>query len=286
MDNAERSLADAIALAAARLKTAGIDDFRREAASLAAFVLDKDPVFLIAHPEYHFSTDESARYDEAVFRREQREPFHYITGVKEFYSLDFAVAPGVLIPRPETELLVEDAIDILRKASEPSFLEIGVGSGCISVSILHNVETAIAEGVDISSVAVEIAKANAIRHDVADRVNLRLGDVFDGISGKFDLIVSNPPYIPDADLSSLQAEVGIFEPHSALFGGVDGLSIIRRIVDGSPQFLRSRGYLLIEIGFGQGASVKNLFDPSIWSEVKFIRDLQSIDRIVKARLGY
>ncbi len=284
MSDDEQTVADAIADAAARLKKAGIEESRREAASLLSYVLAKDAVFLIAHSEYKLTAEQSNAYELTIRRRAGREPFHYITGTKEFYGLEFAVAPGVLIPRPETELLVETAVKIISDMTKPEFFEIGVGSGCISISILHEVKTARAIGVDISQTALAFASRNAVRHDVIDRLTLRPGDVYAGLEATFDLIVANPPYVPDGDLASLQPEVGEFEPHSALFAGTDGLAVVRRIVAGAPQFLRPKGIILIEIGFGQSASVKKLFDASLWCDVGFIRDLQGIERVAKATL--
>ena len=280
----EPNIAAAIVTAAAKLQDAGIDDARREALSLLAFVLAKDAVFIFAHPEFTLSNDETANFAAAVERRANREPFHYIVGQKEFYGLEFLVAAGVLIPRPETELLVEDAINILSEMAQPQFLEIGVGSGCISVSILHHVPRSTAVGVDISQAAIDIAAANARCNKVGDRFTMKLADVYNDIDGEFDLIVSNPPYIPDSDLATLQAEVGEFEPHSALFGGEDGLDVVRRIVADAPRFLKKGGYILIEIGFGQAAGVKELFDAEIWEEIGFIRDLQGIERHAKAKI--
>lgn len=280
----EPNIAAAIATAAAKLQAAGIEDPRREASSLLAFVLAKDAVFLFAHPEFTLSNDEIANFAAVVERRANREPFHYIVGEKEFYGLEFLVAPGVLIPRPETELLVEDAINFLSELPQPQFLEIGGGSGCISVSILHNVPRSTAIGVDISQAAIDIAAENAKRHNVAERLALKLGDVYRDVEGEFDLIVSNPPYIPDSDLATLQTEVAGFEPHSALFGGDDGLDIVRRIVADAPQFLKEGGQILIEIGFGQAAGVKELFDSAIWEDIGFIRDLQGIERHAKAKI--
>ncbi|MFT3744119.1 MAG: peptide chain release factor N(5)-glutamine methyltransferase [Pyrinomonadaceae bacterium] len=284
-DQQEQNISAAITAAAAKLQAAGVEDARREASSLLAFVLDRESVFLIAHPEYELSGDETQRFAAAIERRANREPFHYIVGKKEFYGLEFIVAPGVLIPRPETELLVEDAIKLLSGCSNPHFLEIGVGSGCISVSILHNVPNATAIGVDISETALSIAAANANQHNVANRLILTSSNVYESVDvhTRFDLIVSNPPYIPDSDLPTLQSEVREFEPHSALFGGNDGLNIVRRIVSDAPRFLKIGGHILIEIGFGQAASVKELFDGSIWDEIGFIRDLQGIERHVKAK---
>ena len=277
------NIAEAIELGGERLRNAGVDEHRREASSLLVYVIGKEAVFLIAHPEYALTGQEAEAFNEVIGRRANREPFHYIVGHKEFYGLDFEISPGVLIPRPETEILVEDAISIISGSVDPAFFEIGVGSGCISVSILHHAKGAHADGVDISGDALTVAAKNAIRQGVADRLTLRRADVYENLTGSFDLIVSNPPYIPNDDLASLQAEVGQFEPHAALFGGDDGLDVVRRIVRGAPEFLKPRGYLLIEIGFGQAESVKGMFDATIWEGVEFLHDMQRIPRIAKAR---
>ena len=188
-----------------------------------------------------------------------------------------------MIPRPETEILVEDAIEILQDLNNPRFCEIGVGSGCILISILHNVKNATAVGIDISPKALAVAIRNGAIHQVDDRILFRVGDVFDAVSEKFDLIVSNPPYIPVADMPGLQWEVIDFEPHSALTGGEDGLDIVRRIVRDSPAHLTQQGVLLIEIGFGQSDAVAGLLDPSIWDLPEFLPDLQCVPRVLKVR---
>lgn len=284
------NISSTISTAAETLKLAGVADPRREASSLLAFALDKPSAFLIAHPEYELTDEEAARFDGFIARRAYREPFQYITGRQEFYGLDFEVSPDVLIPRPETEILVEEAIRELNKLTKLNelkklaFCEIGVGSGCISVSILHNVPNATAIGIDISEKALAVAKRNAKRHGVADRLSLRIGDVFGGVTDKFDMIVSNPPYVPDDDMTDLQPEVRDHEPHNALFAGTDGLDIIRRIIDEAPEHLNKGGLLLIEIGFGQAEILRDFVDQTIWSKPHFIPDLQGIERILNVRL--
>ena len=277
------TISNVLNLGAKLLSKSGVAEPRREASSLLTFVLKKEAVFLIAHPEYELEDDESDRFDETVRRRAMREPFQYIVGHQEFYGLEFEVEPGVLIPRPETEILVEEAIAILSKHKGSRFYEIGVGSGCISVSILHVAKSVNAVGVDISRAALNVTARNAEKHRVADRLTLKKTDVFEEPNGLFDLIVSNPPYIPDGDRESMQAEVVRFEPHTALFGGTDGLSFIRRIVNGAPQYLKPEGFLLIEIGFGQAAKVKDLFDSARWEDVEFLADMQDIPRIVRTQ---
>ncbi|MEO6050796.1 MAG: peptide chain release factor N(5)-glutamine methyltransferase [Pyrinomonadaceae bacterium] len=278
------NISAAIRDAAEALQRAGVAESRREAASLLIFVLEKDQIFLIAHPEYELTKAEANSFDAVIRRRAAREPFQYIVGHQEFYGMEFEVAPGVLIPRPETEILVGAAIEMLFDLPLSTFYEIGVGSGCVAVSILNAVPNAGAIGVDISKRALAIAGRNAERHHVVHRLTLREADVFEGLSGKFDLIVSNPPYIAESDIRSLEAEVVGFEPHTALFGGTDGLSIIRRIVVNAPQFLKATGFLLMEIGFGQAANVKDLFDELIWKGVEFLPDHKGISRIVRSQL--
>lgn len=278
------TILDLINKSTTRLSDACVADPRREASSLLAFTLDKPSAFLIAHPEYELTGDEAARFESYITRRANREPFQYISGRQEFYGLEFEVTPDVLIPRPETEILVEEAINELNKLKEPTFCEVGVGSGCISVSILHNVPNATAVATDISEKAIAVARRNAGKHGVADRLTCIEGDLFAGVNQKFDIIVSNPPYIPYADLTDMQKEVRDFEPHNALFAGTEGLDIVRRIIDEALEHLNPGGLLMIEIGFGQSELLRDLVDQTIWSKPEFLPDLQGIDRILKIRL--
>jgi len=278
------NIAAAISSAAAALQDAGIAEPRREASWLLAFVIKQDAVFLIAHSDESLAAPYKMMFEACVRRRAKHEPFQYITGRQEFYGLDFEVTPDVLIPRPETEILVEKAIEILSDIVSPRFCEIGVGSACISVSVLHSVKNSTAVGVDISEKALDVARRNAEKNDVVDRLTLIEGDVFDRLDERFEMIVSNPPYVPAVQLASLQAEVRDFEPRVALAGGDDGLDIIERIVIGAPPYLRQDGTLLMEIGFDQSERVAALFDQRLWSDPEFIDDLQQIPRIVHAKL--
>ena len=277
------NIAAALIAACEVLQQSGVADPGREASSLLAFALKRPPTFLIAHPEHELTINENALFDESVKRRSSREPFQYIVGRQEFYGLDFEISPDVLIPRPETEILVEDAIKSLQGLTDPTFCEIGVGSGCISVSILHNVANSTAVGIDISEQALAMARRNAAKHEVLKRIQFCKGDVFEGVTGKFDLIVSNPPYIPVADIPGLQPEVLNFEPHLALVGGSDGLDVVRRIVLDAPEHLTPRGVLLVEIGFGQSEPVRELFDLSMWETPDSLPDLQGVRRVLKVR---
>jgi release factor glutamine methyltransferase len=284
------NIAENLRTATEILRSSGVAEPRREANSLLAFALGRDKTFLVAHPEYELSGEEEIRFRGFVMRRADREPLQYITGRQEFYGLNFTVTPDVLIPRPETELIVEHAVEILKDKENPTFCEVGVGSGCISASILREIENAAAVGLDVSEKALAVAKLNAENNGVAGRLNLKISDVFAALGGddgdeKFDLVVSNPPYVPREDLESLQAEVRDFEPVVALTDGSrDGLSIINRIIVEAPLFLKPDGFLLMEIGFNQASKVREMFPPEIWPRLEILPDLQGIPRMVRARL--
>lgn len=274
---------EAIKLGAEKLRAGQVPDPRREASLLLGFCLGKDRAYLISHNSDELSKNQIEQYFSLLARREKREPFHYVTGEKEFYGLAFKVDPSVLIPRPETEMLVEEAINFLKPLASPNFCEIGVGSGCIAVSVLHQVENATAIAVDISEAALNIARQNARKHSVADRLILSRSDVFASIPiQEFDLIVSNPPYVPSDEIAGLESDVRDFEPHSALTDGGSGLSIIERIIHEAPQYLRSGGKILLEIGSGQAENVAEFFSNDLWRDVDVKPDLRSIPRVISA----
>ena len=277
-------ISDAIKSAASQLAMADVPNAAKEAGSLLQFAIARDRAFVVAHPEYDLTEQERAIFTDAVTRRAARAPFQQITGRQEFYGLDFIVTPDVLIPRPETEILVERAIEIVGDREARS-LDIGVGSGCISVAVLKNCPKATGLAVDVSEAAIAIAKGNATMHGVNDRLNIEISNVYDDIRAeRFDLIVSNPPYVPAADIDTLQPEVRDHEPHVALTDGSTGLSIIERIVSGAPQHLKANGSLLVEIGFGQSEKVVQLFERGRWASVEVLPDLQGIPRIVVAQI--
>ena len=277
-------VASALNAASAALSEAGLAESRRDAASLLCFVLDRPQAWVIAHPEYMLDEEEAAAFALAVGRRVEREPLQYITGRQEFFRLDFDVEPGVLIPRPETEILVENAIERLSAVDEPTLYEIGVGTGCISISILNELRNAQGVGVDISPLALQLASRNAQKHMVADRFDLRSGSLFEPADSPFDAVVSNPPYVPDADLAGLQPEVRDYEPVEALAGGVDGLVVLRRIIAEAPRNLKRGGALIVEIGFGQAEAVDKLLADPAWADVRVDNDLQGIPRVFSATL--
>jgi release factor glutamine methyltransferase len=262
-----------------RLSAGAVAEPRREASSILAHVVGRDRSFLIAHAEDALNDDQCESFRSLIERRAGGQPLQYLTGHQEFFKLDFEVTPSVLIPRPESELIVEAALELLRDEPEPRVMDIGTGSGCLAISLLHEVPAAVAVATDVSPAALRIAQRNAQRHGVADRLALLGSDCFSALAaqGSFSLIASNPPYIADADLQNLQREVN-YEPRAALAGGPDGLSVIRRLLLEARPFLRSGGYFVFEIGFRQSEDVERLIDRRFWKLIEIRTDLQRIPR--------
>ncbi len=264
---------------------AGIKDARREATSLLADLLGTDRAHLVAHSEDLLNDSHAKFFQSCIERRANGEPQQYITGHQEFYKLDFEVTPDVLIPRPETEAIVEIGLELLKTDAAPRIADIGTGSGCIAISILKERSDARAVATDMSAAALAVAARNAGRYGVIDRLDLIQADLLDGLSARtqFVLIASNPPYIPDSDWESLPREVRDYEPAKALVAGTDGLNDIRRLLSDAPCFLRAGGHLVFEIGFGQDAAVKEAMDHRMWQLLEIRRDLQEIPRTVVVR---
>jgi release factor glutamine methyltransferase len=278
----QRSIAEILRDATQVLQSAGVPEARREAGSLLSFVIEKDRTFLISHAEDQLNDRDVEQFREAVERRAAGEPLQYITGTQDFFGREFRVTPDVLIPRPETELLVETALEVDKAAN--SICDVGTGSGCIALTLLCELQQARAVALDKSPAALEIAKLNAQKLSVAERAEFVVSDCFDSLEPhEFDLIVSNPPYVSAGVVAGLQREVRDHEPLIALSPGPDGLSIIRRLVEEAPQFLKVNGHLLMEIGFDQGETVQQLIDTSVWELLEVRPDLQCIPRIVLLR---
>ena len=282
------TVAEATSEAARTLRHSGVPEARREAASLLAHSIKRDQTFLLTHPEHLLTSTDASRFRLLVERRAAGEPLQYITGRQEFFGLEFEVNGNVLIPRPETELLVETALELLGQRDEPmSICDVGTGSGCIAVSILHERKRlARATGIDISPAALAVAARNAERHSVRSRLDLVASDCFAALgSGRplFSMIVSNPPYVAEDALGELQREVSLFEPRVALTPGADGLRIIRRLLADAPPLLVPGGHLLLEIGFDQHAAIRELIDARVWQLLDIHRDLQGIPRTVVLR---
>jgi len=265
------------------LSAASVDQPRMEASTLLADLLGRDRAFLIAHSADELSAAQYEEFKSRLARRAAGEPLQYITGHQDFFRLDFEVTPDVLIPRPETELIVEAALEFVTR--EPRyFAEIGTGSGCIAVSLLNELPAARAVAVDISPAALEVARRNAERYAVIDRLQLVESDGFAALDqGEiFDFIVSNPPYVSDEEMKNLTREVRR-EPSSALAGGSDGFHVIRRLLNEAPRFLRAGGHFIFEIGFGQGETVQDLIDQNTWELIDIRNDLANIPRTVILR---
>lgn len=282
------TIAEAILQGANKLRKAGVAEARREAGSLLGYLLHRDRTFIISHAEDSISSAEQEAFALLVDERAQGKPLQYITGHQEFYGLDFEVNANVLIPRPETELLVEVALKLVSNAEAETFIcDVGTGSGCVTIALLHELPTARGVSIDISPAAIEVAKRNAERHEVANRVEFLVSDCFSGLDRseqQFDLIVSNPPYIPAHDVESLQREVRDYEPRLALAAGADGLTIIRRLLTDAGAYLKPGGHLLFEIGFDQSEAVERLIAPMVdegsWKFLDIYADLQGIRRTV------
>jgi release factor glutamine methyltransferase len=240
---------------------------------------------LLSHSDEHLRAEEFQHFREVVKRRSLGEPLQYISGFQDFYGREFQVSPAVLIPRPETELLVESALDLLT-SSASVFCDVGTGSGCIAVTVLCERPELKGVALDLSAAALDVARQNAFRWNVENRISFAISDCFDTLSpdeNQFDLIISNPPYVSAAAIPGLQREVKDHEPIIALSPGPDGLSVIRRLISDSPRFLRNDGYLLLEIGFDQSEAVQQLVDPSSLELIEIRADLQGIPRIVVLR---
>jgi release factor glutamine methyltransferase len=277
-----KSVSEILREATQILDSAGVPEARREAGSLLSFILHKDRTFLISHAEDPIDDESLSSYREVVERRASGEPLQYITGVQDFFGREFRVTPDVLIPRPETELLVEAALEF----SGSSLCDVGTGSGCIAVTLLCELPEARAVAIDKSPAALEIARLNAGTLAVSDRATFVMSDCFDALDPsefQFDLIASNPPYVAEAIVAGLQREVRDHEPMIALSPGPDGLSMIRRLLRDAPPFLKPSGHLIMEIGFDQGEAVQRLVNEKQWHLVGLRPDLQGIPRIVILR---
>lgn len=276
-----------VSAARQRLRDAGITPTESDldARLLAQHVLGWTTERFLADAREPVPDGFKPRYDALVSRRVTREPFAYIVGVREFWGLELEVTPDVLIPRPATELIVEAIQELFPDRAVPlSIADVCTGCGCVAVAIAHERRTTTVNGTDISRPALEVARRNAARHGVSDRVTFAYGDLLDGVSGAFDAIVANPPYVIDRAGPALQPEVRDYEPAVALFGGADGLTLVARLVASAPSRLRSGGYLVFEFGLGQEVEVKNLLDSSPeLTLVALRRDLQGIARTAIAR---
>jgi release factor glutamine methyltransferase len=281
-DNTVRSLLES---ARQRLANAGCDKPGLDAEVLLAHTLHKDRSWLYAHPLEIPSQHHLDEFYRLLTRRERREPVAYLTGHKAFFALEFQVNQYVLIPRPETELLVETAIQMASR-SFSSIADVGTGSGCIAIALAKNVAEASFFAVDVSPQALQLAQKNAARHGVADRISFLEGDLLQPLPGPVDLIVSNPPYVSDEELRAAAPEINQYEPPLALAGGHDGLEIIRQLLPQAKDKLKPGGSLLVEIGASQGPAATDLVNSHFpAASVQIKKDLAGLDRLLVVERG-
>ena len=274
-----RTLQQSIATATRRLGEAGVETPKRDAEVLLCHVLTCDRAYLIGHGDDPLVDNDADVFDNLIAKREAREPVSQILGTREFWSLAFGVSRAVLSPRPETETLVEAVLDHVTDRSKPfRLLDLGTGTGCLLLTLLHELPASRGVGVDASNDALSLARANAERHALVDRAEFQAGDWANGLSGPFDVVVSNPPYIETATLASLAPEVALWEPVAALDGGSDGLDAYRRIMPQLKPILADEGVVALEHGPGQADAIAALAGRAGLGVVERRPDLEGRER--------
>ena len=283
-------MSEAIAEASARLERSAIAEPRRTAGVLLCHVLGIERTHLLTRSNEAISEASYEVFLRLVERRAAGEPLQYIIGHQEFYGLDFIVTPDVLIPRPETEFLVERVLKLIEesKQASPVIADIGTGSGCIAVSVAVNAQYARAIATDVSRSSLDIAMKNAAKHGVRDRIEFLAGDLFTplvarDLHGRIDIVASNPPYVNAGSVDKLQKEVRDWEPHAALFAGPEGLDFYRRLFEDATEYLKPEGFMVIEIGYDQFDAIEKLSAVYSWEIVDVTRDLQGIPRTLTLR---
>jgi release factor glutamine methyltransferase len=281
------SIAEVLKCAAGQLRAAGIANDLLDAQTLLAEAIGRDRTYLIVNFNQELAPDALEKYEALIERRAAGEPLQYITGRQEFYGLEFEVTPAVLIPRPETELIVEETLRLAHQSdnAQPLVIDVGTGSGCIAVALARELEDARVIAADISRAALEVARRNAARYGLLDRINFVESDLLSGVGEetRADFVVSNPPYVAAHEMPELQREVREWEPRVALTDEADGLSCYRRLLNEAPVYLKAGGHLLCEMGYGQAASVQALMDGRVWAEWRVLDDLQGIPRTAVVR---
>jgi release factor glutamine methyltransferase len=257
---------------------------------LLMFTLECDRAYLFAHPERELTVEEQDRFEESLTQRARGVPAQYITGHQEFWGMDFIVSPAVLIPRPETEHVIETVLQLVEKddggkASPPGpiqIVDVGTGSGSIALALAKELPRAEIHATDISAAALDVAHANAARHQLENRIHFHQTDLLQGFDpGTFDFVVSNPPYVGESEEDEVQLEVRKFEPRNAVFAGPTGLEVIERLIPQAHTMLKPDGWLVIEISGSIAHGVKRLLND--WRQVQIVNDLQGIARVVAAQ---
>jgi release factor glutamine methyltransferase len=280
------TIAEALRDANALMRESGVGEAQLVAQSLLAAALKADRTYLIVNFKQQLTHEQFETFSDLLRRRTAGEPLQYITGSQEFFGLEFEVTPDVLIPRPESELIVEEVIRLSRHLTSPLIVDVGTGSGCLAVALAREIPTAQVTATDISAKAIEVAKRNARRHDVSDRVRFLEGDLLEPVqtSPPADFIVSNPPYVAISEMGELQREVRDWEPHIALTDASDGLTFFGRLFSEAPRYLKGGGYLLCEMGYTQSEAVKAMVDESVWEHEHIVPDIQGIPRCIVVRV--
>jgi release factor glutamine methyltransferase len=278
-------LKQALTSAVTQLESADVGSPRLNAETLLMFVLGVNRAHLYAHPERELNSEEQASYDDVIAQRSTGMPSQYITGHQEFWGLDFVVSPAVLIPRPETEHLVETVLELARYLVKPRVVDVGTGSGCIALALANELKTAEVYAVDLSADALEIARANAARLQLDDRVKFLQSNVLEALADvhDFDFVVSNPPYVGKNEADKVQRSVFEFEPRIAVFSGESGLDVIRPLIEQGHAALKPGGWLAMEIGYSMRDMVLELLYPTMWDNIRVVPDLQGIPRVIAAR---
>ena len=259
-----------------KLSNAGIEDAKHDAWLLLTFICKIDRTFYYVHMDEDMPVEQVSEYENVLNKRAEHVPLQYITGEQEFMGIPFHVNDAVLIPRQDTETLVEEALKVVRPGMK--VLDMCTGSGCILISILKNIVDVEGFGYDISKQAINVAKENAKLNNV--NATFERSDLFEDVSDSFDVIVSNPPYIPTDVIGGLMPEVAVYEPMLALDGKEDGLHFYRRIIEAAAKYLNPNGKLLFEIGHDQGESVSSLMKEAGYKDVHVVKDLARNDRVV------
>lgn len=267
------------------LRRRGSESPRLDAEVMLAHVLGWERVQLYTHYEQEAGERARAEFRELVRRRAEGSPVAYLVGRKEFYALPLVVSPEVLIPRPESEFVVVEFLEVAKNLESPRAVDVGTGSGCLAIACTHQHQSARFIAIDVSAAALALARANAERHGVADRIDFRQGDLLEPVRDEppFDVILSNPPYIPTDVIPTLEPGVRDYEPHRALDGGADGLRVVSRLIDQAVPLLKPDGHLILEIGTAQEAPVRSLIEAHAEFRLSpTIRDLQKHPRVIRA----
>jgi release factor glutamine methyltransferase len=278
------TIAETLKRASEYLRQASVPNDLLDAQTLLAESLGRDRTYLIINFNKLLTDDELIKYQALIERRAAGEPLQYITGHQEFFGLEFEVTPDVLIPRPETEFIIEETIRIAQQAelNWPLIVDAGTGSGCIAVTLAREIGGLRAIATDISTAALRVAKRNAARHEMISRIDFITADLFDAFAEIpfADIIISNPPYVSQQELATLQREVRDWEPRVALTDFNDGLTFYRRLLNEAPARLKPGGYLICEMGYTQSDAITAMIDPAVWSEPRILKDLQEIPRTI------